>query len=1245
MDNDQLTRESHQVSHPTNTEFSFESMEAVRKKLLDLTSRNTLLNYKHPKASCVRIIDNSLDHIMKIFQAGDSFTCIPVPEPTERELIEAGYIKIDERTREKKTLVSPKAAEWVEHLGLSSTYDLTTKLASKDSKNKYQEVNLQTLYYPAKLESRLRNIRHKAETAIAESGTNILYLALGFLEWYESRDSEMPRLAPLFTLPICLQPGKLDRNNGVYRYTISPKDDGLLTNITLQMKLANDFDLALPSIGEDTFVTAYLKEIQSTILRHKPRWKILQQASVVLLNFSKQAMYQDLDPANWPANARIENHPLIQQFFRSDGQELDSSILNYAPEHSIDHIEKIHDQFPLIFEADSSQHSALIDAAKGENLVIEGPPGSGKSQTIANLIAACIANGKKILFVAEKMAALNVVKRRLDFAGLGDFCLELHSHKTSKQQIVQNLSQRLHKEWPSPSSIQTDIAHFEFLKGKLHDYVKLINSEWRQTGLTIHNILNTATRYREQLNLNPDHLSIADISGHNLTQEKNSILLENVKLLRDVYNVVSKQATDGKIVNHHWYGVNNTEMKGYQAESLKQYLKEWTKHLNELRLFWQKQIKLLALDIDDDTPMPTIYKVSDALLKLPEQKGGELLQQLPKIIQHTEDFAVLLAEYEDIHQQLSSLENIFKPSALNNSAAPLTIKAALNSINELGAEDSCSLELLVFDCEVLKRTEISAQAIHTQFQQIIPRLPPSLHPIFTVSERGLKEFVTLINLIKQLPVDLWNSRDSIFDNYALDDLLEQLTEELRILTPLHKELSGKFALQRLPSAAELKQHQDAINNSGFCRYFSSSWRKSRKAVLALSAVSKPNKKSLISLLPRLIEYVDGVSKIDKINQENQVLGDRYRGAETPMERINILRHWYKAVRQEYGIGFGDRVFIGNALLMTDWNLAILIGGNEKQSLIHQVESLMQIVIGYQKRFKGFKPLTNIQIDMAGTQSPLAQLRNILEKSLSTLEGCALNADNNVDQLTTAVIKLEETHKKIECWQQATLTQWLVPQHLTLSVIAGEFSPQILAACKRTQKIAEIVAPIPALVNSIADESNDLRYQALRSCARQLEPLIETVRSAESRFIEQGNVSICAWTATSKNAIHSLISRNQRALDNPRWLNNWLDYIRIKNKRADEGLANIINSLEANNINAKDLTKVVQLAIHHQLAIEVLAEHEVLSQFNGLEHTAICQQFKEYDKKILELQRQNIAFKASQTLPPRWHCNRQSITLH
>ena len=145
---------------------------------------------------------------------------------------------------------------------------------------------------------------------------------------------------------------------------------------------------------------------------------------------------------------------------------------------------KVYLKYPLIDDADSSQHSALIDAINGKNLVIEGPPGTGKSQTITNLIAAAISQGKKVLFVAEKLAALEVVKRRLDAAGLGEFCLELHSHKSQKRKVITEIESRLssHGRFRKPKTINVDISRYEELKTELKDYADLINQQWKKTG-------------------------------------------------------------------------------------------------------------------------------------------------------------------------------------------------------------------------------------------------------------------------------------------------------------------------------------------------------------------------------------------------------------------------------------------------------------------------------------------------------------------------------------------------------------------------------------------------------------------------------------------------------------------------------------------------------------------------------------------------------------------------------------------
>ncbi len=168
-------------------------------------------------------------------------------------------------------------------------------------------------------------------------------------------------------------------------------------------------------------------------LSTKAGWSVLPDDIVLgFFSFAKFLMYRDLDPKNWPADASITGHPTIRALLADGFPRPDAMLSEDA---------RVDDHIPPaamlhILDCDSSQTLAVHDARSGRNLVIQGPPGTGKSQTIANIIASAIADGRTVLFVAEKMAALEVVKRRLDQAGVGDACLELHSNKTNKRLLL-----------------------------------------------------------------------------------------------------------------------------------------------------------------------------------------------------------------------------------------------------------------------------------------------------------------------------------------------------------------------------------------------------------------------------------------------------------------------------------------------------------------------------------------------------------------------------------------------------------------------------------------------------------------------------------------------------------------------------------------------------------------------------------------------------------------------------------------
>ncbi len=1211
--------------------FSFDSLESVRKKLLDLSGRNTLLNYRHPKASSVRLIDELPDQVYDELNNEKSLTFIPVPEPTEKELIDAGYITVDLNTGDKTVNDFPNAEQWAKYKGFVTEYELPDKTTSELGNEYHQDRNLQTLMYAPELEARLRSLRSKAETAIEESGSNILYLAIGFLEWFESRDSDIKRTAPLFTIPVVLERSKT-ASEGIYRYTVTLKEDGLLTNITLREKLANDFGLDLPAIEDEISPEVYFEQIQKTIIRHQPNWKVRRQATLVLLNFTKQAMYQDLDPNNWPADASITAHPLVAKFFSSKGQDNESDGLGYATEHPIDHVEGIHDQFPLVFDANSSQHSALIDAVNGDNLVIEGPPGSGKSQTIANIIAASLANGKRVLFVAEKMAALNVVKDRLDRVGLGDFCLELHSHKTNKQKILNDLSVRLNKQdsYRIPKDIKADIERFESLKLKLHEYSELINSKWKQTSLTLHEIFNRATRYREQLGIDPDILKIKGVSGDNLTLVKQKELFDQTDMLRHIYEQVSAQAEDGEISNHYWYGVENTDLMGFQATALHERLNEWTIALQELGDYWDRVSHIFAMDDTVAIDLSTIWNISTTISELPELGGGELFNEIESISDQLDDFKEMLENYELIHQRHDKLSVHLKVLAITEPETSVTLRETGITLKNLGLKEVTTLTDISTYLSKIERGGEQIATLESNFENIRHSIPNDLQECFVVSQNGLKEFKTLTSLISKLPKELWRYRDEIYDNPDLDPLLEQMTKQLIVLTPLHEKLHEHISLHRLPKLEDVKKWQTIFDNAGLFKWFSSDWRKSKKELLSLSAVSKPEPSALISLLPEIILYIEGIHTIDSIHEKDDVLENVYQGIDTPIDRIMALRNWYKFVRTEYGIGFGDRVTIGNSLLNLDRNLVISINEYAGHGVEELVDTITSDMTEFTSIFTLFKPFEKKDLSLAEISQALA---GEISEALQLLGNVIKSEGLSLSQIRGISLDLAPQQQKVADWEVMSITKQLVHSALPLTIKAGDFSKPLLDIGKNTYEIINVLVSSPELFQSMTIKPTEQNYRDIKQCLIDLQRHELLIKEASQRFSTLGSVKMSEWEESSQGIISKLIARNQSALDNPNWLDTWLDYIRLRTKISVHGLDNIVKQLEENLILSKDLNDIVQLVIHHQLAREILEEHESLALFSGMEQMAHREKFQEYDRKLMTLQRELVAYKASQTISP------------
>ena len=283
---------------------------------------------------------------------------------------------------------------------------------------RYLDAQLETRLGPDALQKKLLKIAREAKTAEEESGVNILYLALGFLTWFEDDSSDLAREAPLVLLPV-----ELVRNARTSTYDVRLRDDDVMTNLPLQQRLMDDFGITLPEleITEDWKPSHYFREVEAVVAQ-RTRWKTSPDGMQLgFFSFSKLLMFLDLAIDAWPRGA-IADHALTRGLLY---EGFDGEPPLFGPDDRLDEVLPPERLFHVV-DADASQAKVIEEVRCGRNLVVQGPPGTGKSQTITNLIAAAAKDGKRVLFLAEKMAALSVVHDRLVKVGLREVCLELH---------------------------------------------------------------------------------------------------------------------------------------------------------------------------------------------------------------------------------------------------------------------------------------------------------------------------------------------------------------------------------------------------------------------------------------------------------------------------------------------------------------------------------------------------------------------------------------------------------------------------------------------------------------------------------------------------------------------------------------------------------------------------------------------------------------------------------------------------
>ena len=413
------------------------------RRLLDLSLRNNLLNIRITK-NTLQLIPANLACLEDALAEGDEFRILHRPAEWENPAMEFGiYSSIPE---------SDPIADFV-----------NSELSQKRLR----------FYLPENdLGKALTHLYRSSRTSIEENGANTLYLALGLLKWYETPSSERPRYAPILLLPV-----EIIRKSAAKGYVIRSREEETMMNITLLEMLRQNFGISVPGLDPlPTDESGVNVKLIYSIIRHciknQRKWDVEEQAILGIFSFNKFIMWNDIhNNAHKLTQNKVVSSLINGKIeWNAITEEMDASYMDrqLSPADIV---------LPII--ADSSQLEAIYEAVHDKTFILHGPPGTGKSQTITNIIANALYKGKRVLFVAEKMAALSVVQNRLAAIGLAPFCLEIHSNKTKKSTVISQLKEttEIIRRTP-PEEFKKEAERLLKLRTELNKYIEALHKEY-----------------------------------------------------------------------------------------------------------------------------------------------------------------------------------------------------------------------------------------------------------------------------------------------------------------------------------------------------------------------------------------------------------------------------------------------------------------------------------------------------------------------------------------------------------------------------------------------------------------------------------------------------------------------------------------------------------------------------------------------------------------------------------------------
>jgi len=886
-------------------------IDEIRPRLLDLSAKNPLvsLSFGSRSAGYVRVIDELPDKLFFSLSTDESldFRALPPlddgpPDEQSASFLEALAIGLvtdsfyleqhskldadaidypdlarqlerDLKDRIRENLGMPKRitrkdeslTQHARNHGINPGFDLPEP--SDDIDPKHDDGYIQTLHLGPDLERKLNGLMAKGKTWQQETGLNLLRGAFGFLEWKDpKRGDNRVYYSPLVLLPTSMSRQKTSAGPV---FTVEGAGEEAETNLVLREKLRREFDIELP-VFEGGSLEAYFEQV-SAVEQTKVSWRVRRWIVFGVFPAARMAMYEDLDTAvsDFSANGVIENLLVGSEVGKTGA---------IANEYEVDDPDvEVHVPY-LVKKADVSQYSVLVDLVKGSNIAVEGPPGTGKSDTIVNSIAAALAKGKKVLFVAEKSAALKVVHSRLEEVGLGEFVLPLLAGKGSREEFMDSLRSRLDAIEPSPRYLQQERERFIAARDRLGRYVAILSEEWNDSGKTVHAVLGAAIATQDALtSLPPTAVSEHRLPKADLKEHEISSLIEAVRRLAEISSTNAAKRS-------YWRGTTCLDTSPFKMNAIIARTDKAAasyRKLGETCTALRERVGVPALALRD------IAELAQWANRLGERDLRGLSDDDMSIA--TTDFPSAISEFldqcsiaQDKAAKLVDLVNVPHEPALPAALARIADICRENGMDKLDASD----RLLQIEFHLSAAT--AAERLVADVSVFVSRISGAAG--WTVG--NVRKAVEIWSTTSKRVIA--QRRANLIDAASVE-ALKGLLERARALRQQHMDLSTAITVKPRLKASEIEGPLATIRQAGALSFLSGAFKQAKAFYLSISKRGTFEKSTAIDDLRRLQTFLEEEEAFNERAIRTGVFGPSFEGRDTDFQTFDELIHFYEAI--------------------------------------------------------------------------------------------------------------------------------------------------------------------------------------------------------------------------------------------------------------------------------------------------------------------------------------------------------------